>query len=108
MVVRISPVSRFDVNKKAHNRPLEPPKTASGVGTVQKGGRNTRRRVAKAWAKAAFEPAHGTHVNDACGGVFGMSKCSVRTSVSVHPMLLEHGVLGHEPLSLCYMYSLEY
>ncbi len=35
----------------------------------------------------------------------GMSKCSVRTSVSVRrralSMLLGHGVLGHEPLSVC-------
>ena len=34
-----------------------------------------------------------------------MGKCSVRTSVSVRrralSMLLEHGVLGHEPLSVC-------
>ncbi len=48
-----------------------------------------------------FEPAHGTHV----WGVLGMSKCSVRTSVSVRrralSMLLGHGVLGHEPLSVC-------
>ena len=38
-------------------------------------------------------------------GVLGMSKCSVRTSVSVRrralSTLLGHGVLGHEPLSVC-------
>ena len=35
----------------------------------------------------------------------GMSKCSVRTNINVHrralSMQLGHGVLGHEPLSVC-------
>ena len=53
-------------------------------------------------AKAAFEPAHGTHVGRSRDE---QVECSVRTSVSVRrralSMLLGHGVLGHEPLSVC-------
>ena len=61
-----------------------------------------RARFRMGVAKAAFEPARHARM----WSVLGMGKCLVRTSVSgarrrALSMLLEHGVLGHEPLSVC-------
>ena len=53
----------------------------------------------------AWQKPHSSRHTARMWGVLGMSKCSVRTSVSVRrralSMLLGHGVLGHEPLSVC-------
>ena len=52
-------------------------------------------------AKAAFEPAHGTHVGRSRDEqVFGSYECQ-RARRRALSMLLGHGVLGHEPLSVC-------
>ena len=53
----------------------------------------------------AWQKPHSSRHTARMWGVLGMSECSVRTSVSVRrralSMLLGHGVLGHEPLSVC-------
>ena len=53
----------------------------------------------------AWQKPHSSRHTARMWGVLGTSKCSVRTSVSVRrralSKLLGHGVLGHEPLSVC-------